>query len=98
MGMGPISPKCGVCIPPKVFCIVFGGILMYPSRVRYRCVSKRPSKYTQIHAKYRSQKNPSIDQVSVWQYLCPGIDLALPVSQVSVWQYLCPGIGPAIPV
>ena len=64
--------------------------MKYPIRDRYRCVSKRPSKYTQIHAKYRSQKKPSIGQVSVWQYLCPGIGPAIPVSQVSVWRYLCP--------
>ena len=88
-GWSRFPPNVGSVFPQMYFA-VFGGILMYPSKVRYRCVSKRPSKYTQIHAKYRSQKKPSIGQVSVWQYLCPGIGPAIPVSQVSVWRYLCP--------
>ena len=37
-------PNVGYVFPQMYF-VVFGGILMYPSRVRYRCESKRPSKY-----------------------------------------------------
>ena len=72
--------------------VVFGGILKYPIRVRYRCVSKRPFKYTQIHAKYRSQKKPSIDQVSVRRYQSHiGIGQAIPghrYCQTDTWSIL----------
>ena len=85
-------PNVGYVFPQMYF-VVFDGILMYPSRVRYRCVSKRPSKYTQ-----NTRKIP-ITEKNKYR---PGIGLAIPVSRyrsgdtsltgtaLSVWRYLCP--------
>ena len=55
-------PNVGYVFPQMYF-VVFGGILMYPSRVRYRCVSKRPSKYTQKTTDTDHKQKPSIGQV-----------------------------------
>ena len=49
-------PNVGYVFPQMYF-VVFDGILMYPSRVRYRCVSKRPSKYTQKTTDTDHKKN-----------------------------------------
>ena len=62
MGLGPISPKCGVCIPPNVFCSIW----RYFDVSEQSQVSVRIEEAFQIHAKndrYRPQKKPSIGQV-----------------------------------
>ena len=86
-GWSRFPPKVGSVFPQKYF-VVFGGILKYPIRDRYRCVSKRPSKYTQIHAKYRSKKKPSIDQVSVRRYQSHRYRYRNTCVQVSIRRYL----------
>ena len=65
---------------PQMYFVVLGGILMYPSRVRYRCVSKRPSKYTQNTRKIPITKKTKYR---------PGIGLAIAqVARLSVLKPL----------
>ena len=76
-------PNVG-CVFPQMYFVVFGGILMYPSRVRYRCVSKRPSKYTQKTTDTDHKKNPSIGQVlSCIVHVSNGSKLGCSYSHVS---------------
>ena len=87
-GLGLISPKSGVCIPPQVLC----SICRYFEVSVVSQVSVRIEEAFLIHANTRKIpikkiKYRPVSQVSVSQYLCPGIGQAIPVSQVSVSQY-----------
>ena len=89
-GMVAISPKSGVCIPPKVFCSVW----------RYFEVSEQSQVSVRIGIEEAFQIHTNTRKIPITKKTKyrPGIGLAIPVSRYRSGDTSLTGIGLAIPV
>ena len=87
-GLGQISPKCGVCIPPKVFCSIW----------RYFEVSDQSQVSVRIEEAFQIHTNTRKIPITKKTKYRPGIGLAIPVSRYRSGDTSLTGIGLAIPV
>ena len=88
MGLGQISPKCGVCIPPKVCCSIW----------RYFEVSGQSQVSVRIEEAFQIHTNTRKIPITKKTKYRPGIGLAIPVSRYRSGDTSLTGIGLAIPV